>query len=118
MSRAVRTFRAGSDAIIATWRKTIQDLHRRGRKIAIWGGGSKCVAFLTTLKLNSEIEYVVDINPHKWGAYLPGTGHKTVSPKALAACRPDQVIVMNPIYQKEILNELETLGLRAELMPV
>lgn len=82
-----------------------QDLH-----LALWGGGSKAVAFLTTLGLGPEVGSVVDINPHKQGTYLPGTGHEIVPPDALRAHSPDIVLIMNPIYDQEIRSDLQDLS--------
>ena len=48
------------------------------------------------------IDYVIDINPHKQGRYVPGTGQKVISPRELAAIRPQIVIAMNPLYTVEI----------------
>ena len=75
-------------------------------------------AFLTTLKLGEEIEYVVDINPHRQNKYMPGTGQKIVGPEFLADYRPSHIVVMNPIYCKEIQKDLDKLGVKAELLPV
>ena len=58
---------------------------------------------------------VVDINPHKHGKFLAGTGHEIVAPEALARIRPDCVVIMNRIYSDEIRADLERLGLRPEI---
>ena len=52
--------------------------------MVVWGSGSKAVGYLTTLGLRDEIAAVVDINPHKHGKFLAGTGHEIVGPDALA----------------------------------
>jgi hypothetical protein len=94
------------------------DNGKRGRKAVIWGSGSKGVAFLTTLGLGEEIACAVDINPHRHGYFMPGTGHRIVAPEELRKVRPDQVIVMNPIYRDEIGEQLRELGLEPELLTV
>ena len=71
-------------------------------RVAIWGAGSKGVAFLTTLGVRSEVAFAVDINPHKHGFFMPGTGHEVVGPERLREAPPDVVVVMNPIYVEEI----------------
>ena len=76
------------------------------------------MAFLTTLKIQEEIEYAVDVNPHKHGTYMAGTGQKIIAPELLREYNPDVVIVMNPIYCNEIRQDLNKMGLTAELMPV
>ena len=98
------------------WIRTIGEFARDGKRIVLWGSGSKAVAFLTSLKLSDDIEYVVDINPYRHGRYLPGTGHEIVSPEFLQQYRPHKVIVMNPVYCSEIRQELDKLNVVADLL--
>lgn len=102
----------------AHWAEFVRSRHRAGRRIAVWGGGSKGVSFLTTDGLGAEIAQVVDINPNKQGRFLPGLGHEVIAPEMLAAAPPDTVIVMNPIYLDEIGAHLEGMGLDPELVAV
>ena len=81
-------------------------LGRCGQRTVLWGSGSKAVAFLTTLGVHDEVEHVVDINPYRVGKFLPGTGQKIVAPAFLRDYRPDNVIIMNPIYRDEVEREL------------
>ena len=103
---------------LAFWQRRLQEAQQKGRCTVLWGGGSKAVAFLTALGVRDEIACVVDLNPFKQGTYLPGTGHRIVSPESLRACQPDLVIVMNPIYRQEIAAEVRRLGLTPELLAV
>jgi len=89
-----------------------------GRRIAVWGSGSKAVALLTTLCLGSEIDAVVDINAHKHGRFLAGSGHEILAPAALRELRPDVVLVMNPAYTDEIRAALAELGPMPRLVPL
>jgi len=100
------------------WKEFIKENHKNSKKIVLWGGGSKGVAFLTTLNIINEIEYVVDINPHRDGTYMAKTGQKIVSPIFLRKYKPDIVIIMNPIYKNEIRNDLKALGLQPEIFTV
>ena len=88
------------------------------QRVVLWGGGSKAVAFLTTLGIRDEIQYAVDINPHKHGAYLAGTGQEVVAPAFLRSYRPDLVIIMNPVYVDEITRDLAAMGLQPEIVAV
>jgi SAM-dependent methyltransferase len=99
----------------AVWRGRIAERLRSGARITIWGSGSKGVAFLTTLGLSEEVQHVVDVNPHRQGKYMLGTGHRIVAPHDLPAQPPDVVIVMNPLYRTEISEELASLGLAPEV---
>lgn len=84
------------------WKKRLAEWAAQGQKVVLWGSGSKAVSFLTTLGIINELQYVVDINPHRQGMFMPGTGHAIVSPDFLADYKPDRVIIMNPIYRNEI----------------
>jgi SAM-dependent methyltransferase len=111
-------FAASARAAVNVWRRQMTDWMRSGQTLALWGGGSKAVAFLTTLGLQDADVAVVDINPHKQGKYLPGTCHRVVGPQALTQIDPGVVVVMNPIYVDEIRADLQRLGLRPELRSV
>jgi SAM-dependent methyltransferase len=100
------------------WQRDLQEIRQNRQRTVIWGAGSKGVAFLTTLRIQDEIEYAVDINPYKHGTYMAGTGQQIVAPEFLREYRPDVVIVMNPIYCNEIRRDLNRMGVTAELMPV
>lgn len=103
----------------AAWIDRLSLARNKPVKTVLWGGGSKGVAFLTTLGITTdEIEYVVDINPHKAGTFMAGTGQKIVTPDFLPSYQPDSIIVMNPIYCGEVARNLEQLGLKPDLIGV
>ena len=118
IAQAVTHFTTHCPPLRAQWRAEIERLHSQGQRIVLWGGGSKGVSFLTTLGLTEQIEYVVDINPHKAGTFMAGTGQEIVLPTFLTGYRPDVVIVMNPIYRDEIQRSLQALGLSPDLRTV
>jgi hypothetical protein len=91
---------------------------RSGQKVAIWGSGSKCVSLMCSIDLGDSLQAIVDINPHKHGKFLAGSGREIQSPDSLAALRPDAVIIMNSIYTEEIRHELASRGLKPELLPL
>jgi 2-polyprenyl-3-methyl-5-hydroxy-6-metoxy-1,4-benzoquinol methylase len=104
------------DERLSGWRKLIAGLHDGQKKTVIWGSGSKGVTFLNTLGISDEIEYVVDINPNRWGTFMAGSGHEIVGPNFLNAYQPDAVIVMNPIYIPEIQANLRKMDLFPQLL--
>jgi SAM-dependent methyltransferase len=112
LAREVANFSENYPHELDAWRRDLQRIRQTGRRAVIWGAGSKGVAFLTTLHIvEDEIEYAVDINPYKHGTYMAGTGQEIVGPEFLREYRPDVVIVMNPIYEEEIRQLTEGLGL-------
>jgi 2-polyprenyl-3-methyl-5-hydroxy-6-metoxy-1,4-benzoquinol methylase len=100
---------------IDLWGRNLEQMKNKGQRAVIWGGGSKGVTFLNVFK-TSKIEYVVDINPHKLGKYISGTGQQIVKPAFLLEYKPDIIIVMNPIYLGEIRQIINELGLDIKLM--
>lgn len=114
----VEQFRVQLTAQLAEWDQLLVRWSVEGKRVVIWGGGSKGVAFLTALQHNEQIRYAVDINPNKHGTYMAGTGHEIVSPATLADYQPDIIIVMNPIYCSEIRQALAKIGVQAELLTI
>ena len=96
----------------------IAELRRSGTKTVVWGAGSKGVTFLNVLKVESGIESVVDVNPHKHGHYVPGTGQNIVPPEFLQKYHPDKIIVMNPVYFDEIRKMYINLNYPIEFVQV
>jgi SAM-dependent methyltransferase len=107
----VETFRRRFRETVERWRTTLAETRAAGRPVAVWGAGSKAVAFLTTLAADGEVACAVDVNPYKQGMYIAGTGHEVVSPAELRARRPGLVIAMNPVYMGEIRRDLDLRGL-------
>ena len=115
LARGVAEFPAKCRATLDEWRRRVRESRGRGRKIVLWGSGSKGVSFLTTLGVGDSIDYAVDINPHRQGYYMPTTGQRIVAPAFLREYRPDLVIIMNAIYRDEIERDLDRMALRPEI---
>lgn len=109
-------FQAACATRARSWQARLRRHAEKGRKVVAWGSGSKCVSFCTTLGITDEFAYVVDVNPHKNGKFLPGTGHRIVEPDSLQQDPPDIIVAMNPVYFDEIHMELDRLGVEADLL--
>jgi Methyltransferase domain/C-methyltransferase C-terminal domain len=100
--------------------ETFSRCRASGRRIAIWGSGSKCVSLISSLGLSRDLDSgtlaIVDINPHKHGKFLAGSGFEILSPDALSSMRPDIVLVMNAIYADEIRRDLASRSLHPEVI--
>lgn len=84
---------------IEDYRKIIDNLD----DFIVWGAGAKGVTFLNRLGINRhKCQYVVDINSNKQNKFIPNTGQKVVSPEILEKEKNKNVIIMNPVYKKEI----------------
>jgi hypothetical protein len=98
------------------WRSKIADLVAAGANPVLWGAGSRGVQFLCLADRDRRLAGVVDLNPRKWGRYLPVTAHRVDSPEFLTEVKPRAVIITNPAYQGEIAAHLGRLGLAAEVL--
>ena len=97
------------------WNNLTADAADNQKRIVIWGSGSKCVGFFSLLNAAAHIEYIVDINPHRHGTYLPRFAKKIVAPSFLTQYKPDIVIIMNPVYEEEISFSLNDMRLNPKI---
>ena len=104
--------------LINQWQQKFDEFTNKNKKIVVWGAGSKGVTFLNLLKEYNDIKYVVDLNPRKQGMYIAGAGQKIVSPEFLKDYQPEIIIIMNPIYEQEIKQLTNNLGLKPEFILV
>jgi hypothetical protein len=98
------------------WRERIARLADEGARPVLWGAGSRSVQFLTMADRDHRLSAVVDLNPRKWGRYLPLTAHRVDPPETLAALAPRAVILTNPAYRDEIGQALAGMGVEAQLL--
>ena len=100
---------------IDTWDSMLKEAQACGRRVALWGGGSKAVALLSALENRDAVDVVIDINPRKQDKYLPGTGHRIVAPATLKDHPVDVIVILNPVYQTEVRAALEAMGVACEM---
>lgn len=99
------------------WKEQLQEWQHSGKRVVLWGAGSKGIMFLNILELSWEqIEYVVDINEKKHGRFVPCTGQQVIDAKALKRFQPDIIILMNPIYHEEVETIIKEFRLKTELV--
>ncbi len=115
MTALTESFAQTVGAVIADWRTRISQAARDGRRPVLWGGGSKAIAFVAALGLDEAIAGVIDINPHKQGKYLAGSGLEVMAPNRLPELGSDLVVIMNPIYVAEISAMIESLGVSPQI---
>jgi len=113
-----KDFATAFGAMLDRWKDKIASMVAQGRRVVLWGAGTKAVGFLNMLGIGADagVEYVVDINPRKTGRYVPGTAQRIVSPEYLRDYRPDVAVVMNPEYLGEIQSTLNSTGVDCELL--
>ncbi len=111
-----RVFAEQINKQLGEWRARLEAYKAQGKKVVVWGGGSKSVGFLTQFADLEVVEHVVDINPHVQGNFIPGIGIQYVGPDFLSKYKPDIVIIMNSVYMKEIQKALADRNLHPELL--
>ena len=117
LEKLVDEFSAQLPRALDGWRSKIGQYGKDGKRVVIWGAGSKGVAFLTALGLGEDaVQFAVDINPHRHGLFMATTGQEIIGPERLTQQKPDVVVVMNPIYEHEIREDLNKLGLAPEVL--
>ncbi len=110
----VREFASRRDRVVDQWRSHVDD---EAGDVVLWGAGAKGVTFANAIDTAGRLT-VVDLNPRKWGQYLPGTAQEVVEPSTLRGRDVASVLVTNPIYTSEIRDHLAALGVRARTITV
>jgi hypothetical protein len=109
------SFGSKSKRILENLMQRVKGLLNKGKRVILWGAGSRGVTILNIIK-DSRIEYAVDINPRKQGKYMPGTGQSIVAPNFLVDYKPDYVIIANPAYENEIRQTIGNLRIEPEFI--
>lgn len=120
VSALAASFAHTATAARVAWRDRIDSVLEAGGRVCLWGGGSKAIAFLTSLGWETVPKnlLVVDINIHKQGKWLPAAGVRVSAPDRLRQDRPDLVIPMNSAYVDEIASDLAAMDLHPRIQPV
>lgn len=111
-------FAARRAQAVRHWATTLGQLRGEGRRVVLWGAGSKGVALLHATGTRDEVSAVVDINPRKHGRHVPGTGHRVLAPAQLRELAPDVVVLLNANYAGEVAATLADLDLDPLVMEV
>lgn len=102
----------------AYWEDMLGTFARQGKRVVLWGAGAKGAMFLNAFRDSNALEYIVDVNPHKCGLYIPSAGQKVVSPEFLKKYQADVLLIVNPNYRAEISWQLSALGIAPDLLSI
>jgi SAM-dependent methyltransferase len=107
-------YAAAEHVLVGRWRRHIEGVsHTSG--IAIWGAGAKGSTFANLVDPTAElIRCVVDINPKKQGAFIPGSGHPIVDYHVLPRLGVTEIVLMNENYRAENAALLAAAGIHAQ----
>jgi len=112
----VACFAAVHQQKLEEWNHRLAEFRARDERVVVWGSGGKGISFLNSLPTADVISYVVDINPDRQQKHIPGTAQKIVPPEFLIDYRPDTVILTNPLYECEIRQQLQELGITVKFL--
>jgi hypothetical protein len=98
---------ADVERFVARFRELARESRERGRRLAVWGAGGRCVSLLALVRAQElGIAYVVDSDEKKWGRFLPASHLQVVSPEALRTDPVDDLLIAATAFQDEILGQL------------
>jgi hypothetical protein len=98
------------------WRQRLDNCRKNNQTVVVWGSGGKGISFLSSLPNSDVVQFVVDVNPDRQGHFMPVSGQEIVDPQQLTKIRPNVVILTNSLYQKEITQQLDQLGMTSEIL--
>lgn len=88
----------------------VQDAKKSGKSIVGYGAAAKGNTLLNYCGLDAtEIDYVVDRNPHKQGKFLPGSHIPIRDPRCIAETQPDYLMILPWNLKREIMSQISGL---------
>lgn len=104
-------FNARVATVLAGFRAWLATQNAQGRRIAAYGAAAKGNTFLNAAGVGSgDLLAVADLSPAKQGRLLPGSHVPVVSPDALLAMAPDDVVILPWNIAPEIVAQLRDAG--------
>ena len=99
-------FRRAVEQIRTDLVETVRRLCREGATIGGYGAAAKATIFLNYCGLTAaDVAFVADRSPHKQGRRMPGCGIPIVGPEAIAARRPDYVVLFVWNLKDEVMRQ-------------
>ena len=113
--RAAQEFKADAETARRTISGQLTELHKSGKRVAIWGGTGKSAAFICRHDVDRErFPVVVDSDIAKVGTFVPGTGQEIRSREYLLA-NPVDIVVVPPQWRAaDIILEMKNAGINVE----
>lgn len=113
-ARGADSFRRATEAARDGIATQLAELHRSGRRVAIWGGTGKSAAFMNRYEVDAErFPVVVDSDPAKVGTYVPGTG-QAIRFRDWLVDHPVDVVIVPPQWRAaDIVAEMAANGIAA-----
>lgn len=91
---AVAALQAAADTHVDALRSHLERQRDSGRRVFAYGAASRAVALFARAGLDRRlVAAVADASPAKQGRRMPGTDIEIISPDALVAAQPDEVVL-------------------------
>jgi hypothetical protein len=104
-------FQDQTTTVLAGFRDWLAAQKTKGRKIAAYGAAAKGNTFLNAAGVGAgDLACVADLAPAKQGRLLPGSYLPVVTPDALLAQDPDDIVILPWNIAPEIVTQLRSAG--------
>lgn len=115
-----REFRESVQAQVEELRNCIANWQEEGHTVALWGGTGKGAALINMCGITEDVAaLVIDSDPRKQGAHVPGTGQLIQSPAACLEHGVDVILICTQWRARDIEHEIKSvLNLDAALYVV
>lgn len=101
-----RDFAARVQNIRTSLRSLLEELKRKGARIAAYGAAAKGSTLINYCGIGTDfLDFVVDRNTHKQGLYMPGQQIPILSPVEIVERKPDYVLLLAWNFADEILEQ-------------
>lgn len=101
-------FDANTQAIKTEFMNFLELAHESGSSVAAYGAAAKGNTLMNYCGIDSsQIDYVVDKNPHKQGLYMPGSKIPIVDEDHLMQDKPDYIVIFPWNLVSEIIDQLD-----------
>ena len=88
----------------------LEKSHLEERSVVCYGAPAKGNTLLNYCRISpDQIEYTVDLSPHKQGLFLPGTHLPIKSPSIIKETKPDYIIILPWNLKGEIMEQMKDI---------
>ncbi len=97
----------GVEKVLSSVREFLSRARREGKTVVGYGAAAKGTIMLNSAgAIPEQVEYVVDLNPHKQDRYLPGTRIPIYAPDRIAETKPEYLLILVWNLKDEILKQM------------
>jgi SAM-dependent methyltransferase len=99
-------FASSVSSVRTSLQMMLHNLKDKGKKVAAYGAAAKGAIMLNYAKITPDtIDFVVDLNIHKQGKYMPGVDIPICDPSRILEDMPDYVLLLPWNFKDEILKQ-------------